>query len=117
LPSKKERYIGFLRSVRTRKKFLDELCHFKGLDSRFKCVIAGPQQTVRGIVDLLKSRGAGDECLAISDVKEIDGTRLELEDAIGTILGRTFGTFLSCKPGKLAYFENEDGRWMLERRY
>jgi len=117
LPSKKERYIGFLGSARTRKKFLGEVCHFAGLDSRFKYAIAGPQQTVGGIVDLLKSRGAGDQCLAISDVKEIDGTRLGLEDAIGMILGRTFGTFLSCKPGKLAYFENEDGRWMLERRY
>jgi len=51
----------------------------------------------------------------ISDIKEIDATRLSLEDALATVLGRTFGTFLSCKPGKLAYFENEDGRWILSR--
>ncbi len=115
LPPKKERYKGFIRAARTRKKFLDELCHFTGLDNRFRYTIPGAQQTAKGIVDLLRSHGAGDQCLVVSDVKEIDGTRLGLEDAVGTILGRTFGTFLSCKPGRLAYFENEEGRWILRR--
>ena len=107
--------MDFVRAARTRKKFLAELCHFAGLDNRFKCTIPGSQQTPEGIVGLLRTRGAGDQCLVISDVKEIDAKRLNLEDAIGTVLGRTFGTFLSCIPGRLAYFENEDGRWILER--
>jgi hypothetical protein len=115
LPSKKDRYKGFVRGARTRKKFLAELCHFTGLDNRFRCEIRGAQQTLQGIVGLLRSNGAGDQCFAISDVKEIDATRLGLEDAVATVLGRTFGTFLSCKPGRLAYFENEDGRWILRR--
>ncbi|HKV04948.1 MAG TPA: hypothetical protein VJO53_07565 [Candidatus Acidoferrales bacterium] len=114
-PSKKDRYKGFVRGARTRKKFLAELCHFRGLDNRFKYTIPGVQQTVEGIVALLNGYGAGDQCFVISDVKEIDGVRLSLEDAVGTVLGRTFGTFLSCEPGRLAYFENEDGRWILRR--
>jgi hypothetical protein len=103
LPSKKDRYRGFIRSARTRKKFLAELCHFTGLDNRFRYEIPGPQQTVEGIVGVLRGNGAGDECVAISDVQEIDATRLSLEDAVATVLGRTFGTFLSCKPGRLAF--------------
>jgi hypothetical protein len=51
----------------------------------------------------------------ISDDKEIDGIRMLITDALETILGRTSGTFLSCVPGLLAYFENEDGRWILKR--
>jgi hypothetical protein len=49
------------------------------------------------------------------DDKEIDGIRMLITDALETILGRTSGTFLSCVPGLLAYFENEDGRWILKR--
>jgi hypothetical protein len=115
LPSKKERYKDFVRAAHTRKKFLAELCHFTGLDNRFRYSTPSSQQSLEGIVGLLRARGAGDQCLAISDVKEIDGKRLSLEDAVETVLGRTFGTFLSCKPSRLAYFENEDGRWILER--
>jgi hypothetical protein len=110
LPSKKDRYKGFVRNTRTRGKFLAELCHFRGLDNRFRYEIPSTQQTVHGIIDLLRSKGAGNQCFAISDNKEIDATRPRLEDAVATVLGRTFGTFLSCKPGRLAYFENEDGR-------
>ena len=115
LPSKKERYKGFVGAARSRKKFLAELCHFTGLDKRFRHEIPGAQQTSQGIVGLLKRNGAGDQCFVISDVKAIDARRLGLEDAVATVLGRTFGTFLSCRPGRLAYFENEDGRWILRR--
>jgi len=41
---------------------------------------------------------------------------LDLEEALGEIIGRSFGAFLSRIPGKLAYVEKEDGRWILERQ-
>jgi hypothetical protein len=31
-------------------------------------------------------------------------------------VGRQMGTIISCIPGKLAYFEDEDGRYILERK-
>jgi hypothetical protein len=46
-----------------------------------------------------------------SSIAEID-----LTHALETVIGRGMGTFLSCIPGKLAYFEDEDCRWILERR-
>jgi hypothetical protein len=55
-------------------------------------------------------------CYVLSEDGALDGKELLLADALGQILGRGMGTFLSCIPGKLAYFEDEDGRWILERR-
>lgn len=115
LPEKRDRYLGFIHNHKKRRKFLMEMAHFEGLDERFTQSIPSRLQTVEGIVSLLRQLGASMTCLAISDDKDVDGKVLSLEEALGTILGRTFATFLSCKPGKLAYFENEDGRWILKR--
>jgi hypothetical protein len=43
-------------------------------------------------------------------------TILGLEIALKETVGRQMGTFISCIPGKLAYFEDEDGRYILERK-
>jgi len=115
LPQKRDRYLGFLRSSKNRRKFLAELAHFRGLDERWKRSIPPVRQTVEGIAELLEQSGAATNCFVISDYKDIDGTTLPLNEALGTVLGRTAGTFLSCRPGFLAYFENEDGRWILKR--
>ena len=115
LREKKERYKEFIRNPKKRNMFLAEMAHFSGLNVRVRHDIPKLAQTFEGIVRLLKENGASETCLAISDIDEIDGKRLTLQDAIGTILGRTYGTFLSCLPARLAYFENEDGRWILKR--
>src|SRR5260370_10473387 len=115
LPERRNRYSAFLSSPKHRRKFFAELAHFKGLDERHKRLIPPAKQTPEGITELLRQTGASTACLVVSDNKAIDGTRLPLIDAIAAILGRTSGTFLSCKPGTLAYFENEDGRWILKR--
>jgi hypothetical protein len=115
LPEKRDRYLGFIHNPKKRRKFLAEMAHFKGLDENFKQAIPSRLQTVEGILSLLEQLGASITCLAISDDKEVDGKILSLQEALGTVMGRTFATFLSCKPGKLAYFENEDGRWILKR--
>jgi hypothetical protein len=115
LPERRSRYSEFLSSPKRRSKFFAELAHFRGLDERYKRSIPPVKQTAEGITEVLRQTGATTTCLAISDHKEIDGIRLPLGEALATILGRTSGTFLSCKPGILAYFENEDGRWILKR--
>ena len=40
---------------------------------------------------------------------------MSLDEALEEIVGRSMGTFLSCIQGRLAYFEDEDQRWILER--
>lgn len=64
---------------------------------------------------MLKSKGAGNVCQVISEYGEIDGKEMPLDEALEEIVGRSMGTFLSCIEGRLAYFEDEDERWILER--
>jgi hypothetical protein len=48
--------------------------------------------------------------------EDSDGKEVNLQIALEETIGRQMGTFISCIPGKLAYFEDEDGRYILERK-
>jgi hypothetical protein len=52
----------------------------------------------------------------MSEDSDLDGKELPLLEALKKVVGYQMGTFLSCVPGKLAYFEDEDDRWILVRR-
>jgi hypothetical protein len=115
LPVRQERYLEFLKSPKNRKKFIDSLAHFKHLDPKFATAITGNQSNPSAIVELLVGKGAGMKCWAISENADLDGREIDLEIAVKETVGRQMGTFISCIPGKLAYFEDEDGRYILER--
>jgi hypothetical protein len=83
---------------------------------RFALQIPSHQQHVANIQDTLTSKGAPKTCYAISEDSALDGKEIPLKDALVSVVGRGMGTFLSCIPGKLAYFEDEDQRWILERK-
>ncbi len=69
------------------------------------------------LVKLLLGKGAGIKCWVIFwENAELDGKEIDLQTALKETVGRQMGTFISCIPGKLAYFEDEDGRYILERR-
>jgi hypothetical protein len=53
----------------------------------------------------------------MSDNHEIDGHEMSLSEAPAKTVGLGSGTFISCVPGKLGYFELEDlsNRYILER--
>ena len=55
-------------------------------------------------------------CYAVSEDDELDGKEIDLTHALETVIDRGMGTLLSCIPVKLAYFEDADCRWILERR-
>jgi hypothetical protein len=86
------------------------------LDPRYIVPIAPREQHVPEILRLLKTKGAPEICYALSEDDDLDGKEFVLADALKEIVGRGIGTFLSCIPGKLAYFEDEDCRWILEHR-
>jgi hypothetical protein len=52
---------------------------------------------------------------SFSENSELDGKEIDLQTALKETIGYQMGTFISCIPGKLAYFEDEDGRYILER--
>jgi hypothetical protein len=116
LPQRQERYLALLAKPRRRNDVLCELAHFKHLDLQWVVPTPPRYHTPSDILRILKERGAPDTCWAVSEDSDLDGKELDLSEAIREILGGGMGTFLSCIPGRLAFFENEDGRWILERK-
>lgn len=123
---KQERFLGFLENPKNRKKFTESLAHFRWFDGRYATPIPWKvdpklslwQRHIQGIdtvYRLLKSKGAGTTCWAISEDVEIDGRELDLRATLEHVNGRELGTILSCVPGKLAYFESEDEMLLLVR--
>jgi hypothetical protein len=49
----------------------------------------------------------------MSSDNELDGREMDLSEALKDIIGRGQGAFVSCVPGRLAYFESEE----LNERY
>jgi hypothetical protein len=72
-------------------------------------------QGIENIYKLLRSKGAGPICWAISEEPEIDARELDLRAALEHVKGRQIGTILSCIPGKLAFFEGQDETFLLAR--
>lgn len=116
-PSKKARYLSLLESHKGRLKFLSGLDHFSDFDTRYTKTIPPNDQTIEAIGQLLKKKGAPLSCHLISSNHEIDNKDMFLTEAIEKVVGMGMGTFISCIPGKLAYFEGEDEneRLVLER--
>jgi hypothetical protein len=110
-----ERYLEFIASPKKRVKLIKELAHFKSLNPVFMVRIPTKQRNAFGILELLKAKGAGPKCWVISENAKLDGKEMDLETALKETVGYQMGTLISCVPGKLGYFEDEDGRFILER--
>jgi hypothetical protein len=115
LPVRQERYLEFLKSPRKRAKFIAQLAQFKHLNPEFLVGIPSNQQNPASLLKLLVGKGAGPNCWVMSEDSTLDGQEMDLEAALTETIGRQMGTFLSCVPGRLAYFEDEEGRYILER--
>ena len=114
LPQRRDRYLGFLSNQKGRKKFTSELAHFEALDPRCFVSIPPHQANPSSVAKLLTSMGAGLKCWVISENSELDTQEMALEAALNQTIGRGMGTIISCVPGKLAYFEDEDVRYILQ---
>ena len=106
-PPKQDRYMGFLRSGKTRKKLLSRLPHFSDFDPRVVCSIRPAQQHAEWILGELLGHGAGHACYAISSSREFDQVEGSLKELLEEVVGFEPGTIISCVPGRLAYFEGE----------
>jgi hypothetical protein len=113
-PNRTARYLEFIASPKKRVKLIKELAHFKALNPAFMVGIPTNQRNVSAIIELLKAKGAGPKCWVISENAKLDGQETDLETALKETVGYQMGTLISCVPGRLAYFEDEDGRCILE---
>ena len=98
-----------------RAKLLSQLYHFDDLDPKFMVAIPPNQHRPSALVKILKAKGAGPKCYVMSTISELDGQEVDLETALERIVGSQEGALISCVPGRLGYFEDEDGRYILER--
>jgi hypothetical protein len=116
LPERQNRYLELLEKPKRRRDIASSLSHFKHLDMRYVIKLAPSDQHTSNILRLLTMKGAPKMCSALSEDSDLDGKELPLADALSEVIGAGIGTFLSCIPGKLAYFEDEEDRWILEHR-
>jgi hypothetical protein len=114
--NKRGRYIDKISSTKKRGQFVANLSHFSDFDSRFIVRIAPSSQHPSDIESLLRAKGAPESCLAISEISAIDSQLIPLAYALKQVVGYQMGTILCCIPGQLAYFENEDCRFILEHK-
>jgi hypothetical protein len=115
IPSRQSRYLELLAKPRRRKDITRTLAHFKHIDVRYAFKIPAGSHLAPGILALLKAKGAPESCFVLSESSEIDGKELKLGEALNFVFGRGIGTFISCIPGRLAYFEDEESNFVLER--
>ena len=106
--AKRKRYVELLATQRGRDKIRRSLDHFHDLDPlRCKQMVAS-EQTVTGVLKILRKFGAPSSCHLMSSSTLLDGRVMDLSDALPVVIGGGMGTFVSCIPGRLAYFEGED---------
>ena len=113
--NKRDRYREFLSNPRLRHKFTHQLAHFADFDPKYRLPFPSNSLFVDNIARELKKRHSPDVVVAISEDPALDQKEVPLVEALQQIVGRGMGTVLSCLPGRLAFVETEDERFILER--
>jgi len=112
---KRDRYREILSSPRQRYKFTSQLAHFTDFDPKYRVLIPGGKRLVDNIARELRKRHSPSIIFAISEDPALDQKELPLLEALRMTVNRGLGTVLSCIPGRLAFVETEDERFILER--
>lgn len=112
---KRERYREILSNPQVRRKFTSQLAHFTDFDRKYRLPIPSHKLFAANIAVELQKRHSPKIVRAISEDPALDQTELPLVEALVRIVGYGMGTVLSCIPGRLAFVETEDERFILER--
>ena len=112
---RRNRFLAALANPKRRAVFNQELHHPTSnfLLSKYIEQIVPSQHHTRFIAPKLRSLGATDRCWVFGN--DVDGQQMKLEEALDALIGIGSGTIISCIPGKLAFFENEDSRVILRQ--
>src|SRR2546426_1322176 len=116
-PERRPRLLELLGSSKGRAKLRASLAHFRDLDLRFAQLVPPSNHHALEIEATLRAKGAPDTCHVLSESAALDGRDMPLGSALAEIVGGGMGSFVSCIPGKLGYFESEAAgeRYVLER--
>ena len=118
--ARRRRFRESLGSPKRRQKLRLQLAHFSDLDPRFTTRVPTPEQAAPALAARLRGKGAGDRCFLFSESSRLDGREMALVDALVDLVdgGSDEATFVSCVPGRLAYFHDEEpeSRYRLEHQ-
>lgn len=112
---KRDRYREILSNPRLRRKFTNQLAHFRDFDPRYRLPIPSNKLFVENIAFELRKRHSPNVVFVISEDPALDQREIPLAEALNQIVGRGMGAVLSCIPGRLAFVETEEERFILER--
>lgn len=113
--SKRERYREILSKPHLRHKFTKALPHFSDFDPQYRVSLPSDKLSADKVIRELQKRNSPGIVLAISEDPTLDQKEVPLVDAVNRIVGQGIGTVLSCIPGRLAFVETEDERFILLR--
>ncbi|HVC47252.1 MAG TPA: hypothetical protein VND90_08385 [Terracidiphilus sp.] len=113
--NKRDRYREIISDSRLRHKFTGRLAHFKDFDARYRLPFPSNRLFVDNIARELDKRHSPKIVFAISEDPALDQKEVPLAQALEKIVGHGLGTILSCIPGRLAFVETEEERFILER--
>ncbi|PSR54253.1 hypothetical protein AHMF7605_12320 [Adhaeribacter arboris] len=108
---KQERYLTFIQAEKTRSKFIDELSHFTSQLKDFEEIKGNVWKVLE---EKLKKLRNPTDCYVISENREIDARRLNIELALSEIIGHGSGTLLVFGNANMVYYEGEgpSDRWI-----
>ena len=112
---KRDRYGEILSSPRLRHKFISQLAHFADFDPKYRLPIPSNKLFVENTARELQKRQSPNTVFVISEDPRLDQRELPLVEALKQVVGLGMGTVLCCIPGRLAFVETEDERYILER--
>ncbi|MES2221781.1 MAG: hypothetical protein V4587_12545, partial [Acidobacteriota bacterium] len=114
--NKRDRYRDLVSDSRLRHQFTGRLAHFQNFDPQYRLPIPSNKLFVDSITRELERRHSPRIVFAISENPTLDEKEVSLVEALQQVVGRGMGTILSCIPGRLAFVETEDERFILQRQ-
>ncbi|HVB57100.1 MAG TPA: hypothetical protein VNE63_11810 [Candidatus Acidoferrales bacterium] len=114
LNRRRNRWKELFQKPKGRKKLLHTLWNGDDLDRSLMTQVQPNESSVQAILLKLNSLGAPAQCHLLSARSMLDGKDLDLASALEIVLP---ATLISCIPGKLAYYKNDDrnGSYILYR--
>lgn len=105
IKTKQDRYLNFIKSEKTRPKFINDLSHINFLrEDLFDRVEGNECEFIKQRIKALRNQK---DCYVISENKLIDKKRLDIDTALTEAIGADQGTLLVFGDAEILYSEAE----------
>lgn len=107
-PHRRRRYLELLQTDRGRKKLRLRLAHCRDFDERFVVPLERRQRKAADIARALFALGAPKTCSVFGASESDDAVDVPLLLALEAVESGGSPAIVSCDPGRLAYFRDEE---------